>query len=92
MLGENFRIKAETYYQYLYNIPVEHHSSSYSVLDEGHDMNRFFPDSLVNKGTARNYGMELTMEKFFSKSYFLLFTASLYDASRTGSDYLFSDQ
>ncbi|MEN8229476.1 MAG: carboxypeptidase regulatory-like domain-containing protein [Bacteroidota bacterium] len=85
-LNSNMRVKLETYYQYLYNIPVEHHPSSYSVLDEGHNMSRFFPDSLVNKGTARNYGLELTMEKFFSKSYFLLFTASLYDARRTGSD------
>jgi hypothetical protein len=85
-LNRNLRIKAETYYQYLFNIPVEHQSSSYSVLDEGHDLNRFFPDSLLNDGTANNYGVELTVEKFFSKSYFLLFTASLYDATRKGSD------
>jgi len=85
-LNSDLRIKAETYYQYLYDIPVEHQTSSYSVIDEGHDMERFFPDSLVNKGIAKNYGVELTMEKFFSRSYFLLFTASLYDATRTGSD------
>ena len=85
-ITSNMRIKLETYYQYLYNIPVEHHSSSYSVLDEGHDLSRFFPDSLINNGKANNFGMELTVEKFFSKSYFLLFTASLYDAKRTGSD------
>jgi hypothetical protein len=85
-VNSNLRIKLETYYQYLYDIPVETHPSSYSILDEGHDMNRFFPDSLLNKGIAKNYGLELTMEKFFSNSYFLLFTASLYDASRTGSD------
>ncbi len=85
-IHSNLRIKLETYYQYLYNIPVEHHSSLYSVLDEGHDLKRFFPDSLVNKGTASNYGLEFTMEKFFSKSYFFMFTASAYDAKRTGSD------
>jgi len=49
-------------------------------------MQRFFPDSLVSSGRGRNYGMELTVEKFFSKSYFLMLTASLYDAKRTGSD------
>ncbi|MEN8203516.1 MAG: TonB-dependent receptor [Bacteroidota bacterium] len=85
-MNSNLRLRLETYYQYLYNIPVEYTASSYSVLDEGHDMIRFFPDSLTNKGKARNLGLELTMEKFFSKSYFLLLTASLYDASRTGSD------
>ena len=85
-LNSNLRIKTEAYYQYIYQVPVEYTSSSYSVLDEGHDMQRFFPDSLVNSGTGRNYGMELTVEKFFSKSYFLMLTASLYDARRTGSD------
>jgi hypothetical protein len=85
-LNANLRIKTEAYYQYLYQVPVEYASSSYSVLDEGHDMQRFFPDSLVNSGRGRNYGMELTVEKFFSKSYFLMLTASLYDAKRTGSD------
>jgi len=85
-LNSNLRIRAETYYQHLYQVPVEYISSSYSVLDEGHDMNRFFPDSLVNRGDGRNYGMELTVEKFFSKSYFMMLTASLYDAKRTGSN------
>lgn len=85
-LNSNLRIKAETYYQYLYQVPVEYTSSSYSVLDEGHNMERFFPDSLVNNGKGRNYGIELTVEKFFSKSYFMMLTASLYDAKRTGSN------
>ena len=49
-------------------------------------MSRFFPDSLVNSGRGRNYGLELTLEKFFSKSYFMMLTASLYDAKRTGSN------
>ena len=85
-LNSNLRIKAESYFQYLYQVPVEYTSSSYSVLDEGHDMSRFFPDSLVNSGKGRNYGLELTVEKFFSKSYFMMLTASLYDAKRTGSN------
>jgi hypothetical protein len=85
-LNSNLKIKAEGYYQYLYQVPVEYTSSSYSVLDEGHDMSRFFPDSLVNSGRGRNYGLELTVEKFFSKSYFMMLTASLFDAKRTGSN------
>lgn len=85
-VNANLRIKAETYYQYLFEVPVDFTPSSYSVLDEGHDMERFFPDTLVNRGTGRNYGLELTVEKFFSRKYFLMLTASLYDAKRTGSD------
>ncbi|MCK4991667.1 MAG: TonB-dependent receptor, partial [Bacteroidales bacterium] len=58
-MNSEWRFKVETYYQYLYQVPVEFLPSSYSVLDEGHDMNRFFPDSLENKGTGRNIGLEL---------------------------------
>ena len=43
-------------------------------------------DSLVNSGTGRNYGVELTIEKFFSDGYYGLFTSSLYDSKYTASD------
>ena len=33
---------------------------------------------LVNEGTGRNHGVELTVEKFFSRSYYALFTTSLF--------------
>ena len=84
--NSDLRIKAETYFQYLFEVPVEFKHSSYSVLDEGHDLERFFPDTLVNEGNGRNYGLELTMEKSFSRSYYLMLSAALYDAKRTGSD------
>jgi hypothetical protein len=86
LLKGNLHIKAETYYQYLYNIPVTSYASSYSLLNEGTDYNRFFPDSLVNKGTGTNYGIELTIEKFFSNSFFYMFTGSLYNSRYKGSD------
>jgi len=85
-ISRQMRLKAETYYQYLYDVPVEYSPSSYSVLDEGHDLSRFFPDSLVNSGTGNNMGIEFTLERFFSNSYFLMLTASAYDAKRTGSN------
>jgi len=85
-MNSNWRFKVETYYQYLYQVPVEYLPSSYSVLDEGHDMERFFPDSLRNKGDGKNVGLEFTMEKFFSNKYLLMLTASVFDARRTGSD------
>jgi len=84
--GTNLRMRLEPYYQQLFNIPVEITPSSYSILNEGHDLNRFFPDSLVNEGTGENIGIELTLEKFFSKTYFVMMSTSLYDAKYEGSD------
>lgn len=85
-ISKGMRIKVEAYYQYLYNVPVEKKSSSFSVLNQGSGFSRFFPDTLVNEGTGRNYGVEFTLEKFFSKQFFFLFTASVFDAKYKGSD------
>lgn len=85
-LGDNMRMKIEGYYQYLYNIPVEKTPSSFSVLNQGSGFSRFFPDTLVNEGTGRNVGVEFTLEKFFSKRFFFMYSASVFDAKYTGSD------
>ena len=83
---EGMRIKVEAYYQYLYNVPIEKKSSSFSVLNTGSGFSRYFPDTLVNEGTGRNLGVEFTLEKFFSKQFFFMATASVFDAKYTGSD------
>jgi hypothetical protein len=83
---KNFRIKSEIYYQYLYNVPVESHSSLFSMVNVGAEFTMPFTDSLVNKGTGENYGLELTLEKFFSKNYYFLLTSSLFQSKYTGSD------
>lgn len=85
-IGEAFRVRTEVYYQHLYNIPVEKDSSSFSLTNMGSGFARFFPDTLQNTGTGRNMGIELTVEKFFNKKFFVLFTASLFDAKYKGSD------
>jgi len=41
---------------------------------------------LVNHGKGRNYGLELTLEKTFSRGYYFLATVSLYNSKYTGSD------
>ncbi|MDX5321937.1 MAG: hypothetical protein LPK45_12400, partial [Bacteroidota bacterium] len=85
-IGKGTRLKAETYYQYLYNIPVNDTASSFSLVNTGSGFTRFFPGTLVNDGVARNYGVEITLEHFFSKQFFFLISASLFDAKYQGSD------
>jgi len=82
--GENIRVKLEAYYQKLYNLPVENNdTSSYATINEGTD---FRYVELVNKGTGKNYGVELTLERFFSNSYYYLINASLYDSKYKSLD------
>ena len=84
--GTDWRAKIETYYQAIDNVPVEERSTSFSILNSGADF--IFPEvgSLVNEGIGTNYGVELTLEKFFSKGYYGLLTTSVFDASYEGSD------
>jgi len=78
-LSENLRAKVEVYYQYLYNLPVENNDTSYySSINEGLD---FRYVDLVNKGTGENYGIELTLERFFNKNYYFLINTSLYTST-----------
>ena len=85
-ISSTMRIKSEVYYQSLYNIPVEVQSSAFSLVNQGSGFTRFFPDSLENTGTGTNYGIELTVEKFFSNKFYYLLTGSLYESKYVGSD------
>ena len=86
LINRNLRLLVEAYYQYLYSIPVEQVPSVYSNINYG---TKFFmerKDSLVNNGKGENYGIELTLEKFLSKNYYFLFTASIFNSKYTASD------
>jgi hypothetical protein len=84
--AKDWRLKAEAYYQYIFDAPVERIASGFSILNSGADFT--FPEKadLVNNGTGSNRGVELTVEKFFSKGYYLLTTASVFDSKYKGSD------
>ncbi len=86
-INSNVRFKMEAYYQYLTGVAVEQNPSHVSTINFGADFG--FPniDSLVNDGLGRNYGIEFTLERFFSKGFYYLGTVSLYQ-----SEYLASDQ
>ena len=79
-------IKTEVYYQHLYNIPIDQYSSAFSLINQGAGFQRFFPDELVNEGTGKNYGIELTVQKHFNKSFFYLLSGSLFESKYKGSD------
>lgn len=83
---KGLNIKAEAYYQYLYNIPVTVAPSAFSLINMGSGFSRFFPEDLKNTGTGQNYGVELTVQKFFDKSFFFLFSGTVYNSEYTGSD------
>ncbi|MEX2632564.1 MAG: hypothetical protein WD267_00905, partial [Balneolales bacterium] len=82
--GSNFMGKVEFYYQDLYNLPVENDESSfYATINEGLDY-RYV--DLVNEGSGKNYGVELTLERFFTDNYYFLINSSLFSSRYTPLD------
>ncbi len=77
-------IKAEVYYQALYNVPqglVKSDNISLINLEFG------TPDiALQNKGIGKNYGLELTIEKYMNRGLYFTFTNSVYDSKFKGTD------
>ncbi|MEN9699732.1 MAG: hypothetical protein RLZZ301_930 [Bacteroidota bacterium] len=84
--NKGFNIKTEAYYQYLYKIPVSMTPSAFSMINVGSGFSRLFMDNLQNTGTGYNYGLELTVQKYFDKSFFFLFSGTVYDSKYRGSD------
>ena len=83
-INESMRLKSEIYYQHLYNIPVENDlTSPFSLINATQGI----PDvTLVNEGTGRNYGAELTLERFFHNNFYFLLTGSVYKSQYTALD------
>ena len=71
--------KAEIYYQSLYDLPVENRrNSTFATINEGPEFNYV---ALVNEGSGKNWGIELTLERFFKNNYYYLLNGSLYSST-----------
>jgi len=84
LFSNNFRIKTEAYYQSLYDVPVSPQYTEFSMINTGDSFGGQITDSLLSEGTGTNYGIELTVEKFFSKGYYFLATASVFESKYKG--------
>ena len=80
-VSEKLHFKTEVYYQQLYNIPVaKDPSSDFSFLNYSSGV----PDiEMINTGKGRNFGTELTLERFFQNNFYYLVTGSLYKSLYT---------
>ncbi len=91
VLGYGYRFengldfKVETYVQSIDRVPVEMRPSAYSLLNAG-SFGVEIRDSLVNRGTGRNYGIDFTLQKAMSRGNYFIVNASLYDSRFKGSD------
>ncbi|NJM16777.1 MAG: TonB-dependent receptor, partial [Bacteroidales bacterium] len=82
-INNNLRLKIEPYYQHLYNIPGVK-DSSYSMINFSQDWG--FHYALENNSIGRNYGLDITFERFLKNNFYYLVTASVFDSKYRGDD------
>ncbi len=83
-LTEKWNFGAEIYYQQLSHVPVEDIDTSYySLINESHG---YVDKALVSEGKGYNYGLELTLERYFFNSYYVMITGSLYNSQYQAKD------
>lgn len=83
-LAKNFMAKAELYYQQLYNVPVSiYDTSSLSALNI---QTEYIVDPLENTGRGRNYGIELSLERYLQNNFYLTLSNSIYQSKYTAKD------
>ncbi|WP_258103202.1 TonB-dependent receptor [Marinoscillum sp. MHG1-6] len=90
MLRSDLRLKTEAYYQYLFEVPVwasDTVSDPYLLtLSALNEYDGYTAEKLVNEGTGRNYGVEISLEKFFVRDRYFMINGSLYQSRYTGID------
>lgn len=83
-LSKGMRLRTELYYQQLFEVPVSiYDTSSISVVNIGEN---YVLDPLTNKGKARNYGLEISLEKQLRNNFYFLFSNSFYQSKYTAAD------
>ena len=81
-ISDNLHLKIEPYYQQLCNIPVAR-DSSFSIINHNQLQMK---TPLVSEGKGRNYGVDITLERYLADGYYYLFTGSIFDSRYKGGD------
>jgi CarboxypepD_reg-like domain len=80
----NWNLKTELYYQRLFKAPITAgRATNFSLLNMDDD---FTIDALENRGRGKNYGLELTLERYWTDQFYLLASLSLFESTYLASD------
>ncbi len=83
LINKNLRLKTEPYFQYIYDAPGIP-NDNYSVINYRQEY--AFNELLENNSVGRNFGIDFTFERFFTKNYYYLFTTTIFDSKYKGDD------
>ncbi len=78
-LGKTLNLQIEAYAQYLWDVPVGNNPNE--IYWSLNDVQGFANQPLLSTGTGLNRGIEITLEKFFSKGVFFVFGTSIFNST-----------
>lgn len=81
-ISPDIHLKIEPYYQSLFKIPVEE-NTSFSVLNH---QDYFMDRILTSNGKGKNYGIDITLERYLRQGYYYMSTLSLFKSKYRGGD------
>lgn len=79
----NRHLRIEPYYQYLFNIPIIQNTNESLINNTD---NWFITDTFINDGIARNYGIDLMLEKYITNGFYYLISASIFNSEFKSSN------
>jgi len=83
-LTRNLLLKAEAYCQQLFNVPVSlKPGSTFSTLNIHDD---YVLEPMANEGKGKNYGLEISLERYLQNNFYLTLSNSLYQSKYTAAD------
>ena len=83
-VSKNLLLKTELYYQQLFNVPVSlKDSSTFSALNV---QDEYVLDPMANKGKGKNYGVEISLERYLQHNFYLTLSNSFYQSKYTAAD------
>ncbi len=83
-LATSLFVKTEIYYQQLFNVAVSAKpGSTFSSLNVEED---YAPDPLVNEGKGKNYGIEVSLERYLRNNFYFTLSNSVYQSKYTALD------
>lgn len=77
----NHRLRIETYFQQLYDVPVDSLTFSTINLEELSDLR-----TLTNSGTGQNYGVDIGFERYTDNGLYYIFNSSVWRSLYTAGD------
>lgn len=75
MLNPHLAFRAETFFQYMFDMPIAE-TGTYALVNR---IDYYLDRQLVSKGKGRNYGVDLSLEQYLNKGFFWMVNGSLYD-------------